>query len=92
MARRMVAPDKRVAETEIGGTTYRPNRGGIYEVSNRNHIEAMKAEGFFEASLNPIGKGDGAKGFTCVECGFGSWFRKCSRCGHENGTPARDGE
>jgi DNA-directed RNA polymerase subunit RPC12/RpoP len=52
----------------------------------------MKAEGFFEASLNPYDKGDAQRGFTCVECGFGSWFRKCSRCGHENGTPERDGE
>jgi len=23
-------------------------------------------------------------GYTCLECGFGTWFRKCSRCGYEN--------
>ena len=51
----------------------------------------MKAEGFFEASLmGPTT--DTNMGFTCVECGFGSWFRKCGRCGHQNETPERDGE
>jgi len=89
---KIVAPDRGVRQTEIGNKTYTVNRQGIYEVSNPSHIKAMKSEGFFEASLNPISKGDGERGFTCVECGFGSWFRKCSRCGHENGTPARDGE
>jgi hypothetical protein len=89
---RIVAPDKGVKETEIGNKTYRTNRQGVYEVNNSSHIKAMKAEGFFEASLNPFSKGDGERGFTCVECGFGSWFRKCSRCGYENGNPARDGE
>ena len=89
---RIVAPDRGVKQTEIGNSTYTVNRQGVYEVNNASHIKAMKAEGYFEASLNPFSKGDGERGFTCVECGFGSWFRKCSRCGHENGTPARDGE
>lgn len=92
MARRMVAPDRGVKETVIGGRTYNPNKQGIYEVSNARDARAMKAEGFFEAALNPYDSKDGQRGFTCVECGFGSWFRKCSRCGHENGTPERDGE
>ena len=89
---RWVAPDRGVRETVIGNTTYRPDRGGIYTVDNRQHAKAMKAEGYFEAALNPVDSKDGERGFTCVECGFGSWFRKCSRCGHENGTLERDGE
>lgn len=88
---KLVAPDKRVAETEVSGRTYRPHNG-IYNVNNNNDIKAMKNEGFFEAALNPYDKRDGERGFNCVQCGFGSWFRKCSRCGHENGTPERDGE
>jgi hypothetical protein len=89
---RWVAPDRGVRETVIGDFTYRPDKKGIYNVDNVGAERAMKAEGFFEASLNPINKGDAQRGFTCVECGFGSWFRKCSRCGHENGTLERDGE
>lgn len=89
---RMVAPDKGVRETEVNGRLYKPDRGGIYNVDSASAARAMRAEGFFEAALNPYSAKDSARGFTCVECGFGSWFRKCSRCGHENGTPERDGE
>jgi hypothetical protein len=88
---RWVAPDKGVRETVIGAYTYRPDKSGIYNVDSPSAERAMKAEGFFEASLMGPTTSAGM-GFTCVECGFGSWFRKCSRCGHENGTPERDGE
>lgn len=88
---RWVAPDKGVRETVVGAYTYRPDKKGIYNVDSPSAERAMKAEGFFEASLmGPTT--DTNMGFTCVECGFGSWFRKCSRCGHQNGTPERDGE
>jgi hypothetical protein len=89
---RLVASDKGVRETEVNGRLYKPDRGGIYNVDSTSAVRAMKAEGFFEATLTPYSQGDVTKGFICVECGFGSWFRKCSRCGHENGTPERDGE
>jgi hypothetical protein len=52
----------------------------------------MKAEGFFEASLNPISADDRKRGFSCVECGFEGWFRKCGRCGYESQETPRDGE
>jgi hypothetical protein len=88
---RWVAPDKGVRETVVGAYTYRPDKKGIYNVDSPSAERAMKAEGFFEASLmGPTT--DTNMGFTCVECGFGSWFRKCGRCGYENGTPERDGE
>lgn len=89
---RMVAPDKGVRETEVNGRLYKPDRGGIYNVDSPSAARAMKREGFFEAALNAVDSKDSQRGFNCVECGFGSWFRKCSRCGHENGTPERDGE
>ena len=81
---RYVAPDRGVKETVIGNSTYLPDKGGIYNVESAAHGRAMKAEGFFEAALNPYDSKDGERGYTCVECGFGSWFLKCSRCGHEN--------
>jgi len=81
---RWVAPDKGVRETVIGNKTYRPDRGGIYNVDSPSAERAMKAEGYFEAALNPHSAGDAQRGFTCVECGFGSWFALCSRCGHNN--------
>ena len=82
---RIVAPDKGVRETTIDGSAYKPSKGGVYSVESPSHIKAMKREGFFEASLNPISSGDSKRGFTCSSCGFGSWFKKCSRCGTESG-------
>jgi hypothetical protein len=93
---RLIAPDGGVRgvdiTTESGTRSYNPDRHGVITVENANHARQMKAEGFFEASLmGPTTRND-LLGFNCVECGFGSWFRVCSRCGHENGTPERDGE
>jgi hypothetical protein len=53
---RYVAPDRGVRETVIGEKTYRPDKSGIYNVESASHARAMKAEGFFEASLNPYDK------------------------------------
>lgn len=90
---KFVAPDKGVKETVVGGRSYYANgKTGLYEVNNPAHKKAMKAEGFFEASLMGATTNE-TLGYTCSECGFGSWFRKCSRCGHENtSNPPRDGE
>jgi len=84
MAKRMVAPDKGVKETTIGNRSYTPSKQGIYTVSNQD-AKAMKAEGFIEASLMGATTNSDNLGYTCVECGFGSWFKMCSRCGHDNG-------
>ena len=89
---RYVAPDRGVRETVIGGVRYNPDRGGLYNVENRSHAEAMKREGFFEASLNPVSSGDQQRGFLCSACGFSGWFRKCGRCGHETSLQPRDGD
>lgn len=89
---RYVAPDRGVRETVIGGRKYNPDKSGIYNVDNKNHGAAMKREGFIEASLNPYSEGDRQRGFTCVQCGFNGWFRKCGRCGHEATDTQRDGE
>jgi hypothetical protein len=89
---RIVAPDKGVKETVVGGKTYSVDKKGIYNVESPSAIRAMKAEGFFEASLNPYSSGDRARGFTCVECGFDGWFRKCGRCGHESNAIQTDGD
>ena len=77
--------------TPRGVRKYNQNKKGMVEVSNAKDAKALKSEGFFEASLMGVTDNAGL-GFVCVKCGFGSWFRKCSRCEHENGTPERDGE
>ena len=91
MAKRMVAPDRGVRETQIGNRLYKPSKQGIYTVSNSD-AKAMKAEGFIEASLMGATR-DHNLGYTCNECGFGSWFKKCGRCGHESSSETnKDGD
>lgn len=94
---RLIASDGGVrgvdVRTERGVRSYNPDKKGVINVDNPRHAAQMKAEGFFEASLMGAVTNRDNLGFTCSECGFGSWFRKCSRCGHENESPiARDGE
>ena len=92
---RLLAPNdgaKQVdIKTEKRTYAYRGESGGVYTVDNPNHAAQMKAEGFTEAALNPYDARDGQRGFTCTQCGFGSWFRKCSRCGNEAQDIAMDG-
>lgn len=93
---RLVAPDGGVKgvdiTTERGTRTYNPDKRGTYNVNDPKVAARMKAEGFFEASLMGPTVNSGSVGFECNECGFGSWFKVCGRCGHENTNPSRDGE
>jgi hypothetical protein len=78
--------------TPRGVVKYNRDKKGAINVENPKHIRQMKDEGLFEASLMGVTTNH-QSGFTCNECGFGSWFRKCGRCGHENNKPiARDGD
>ena len=94
---KLVAPTGKISQTEIntqrGKVRYTAGRDGLYKVDNPTHIKAMKSEGFIEESLMKPDSKDAQRGYTCIECGFGSWFRKCSRCGHENNSDIKtDGD
>ncbi|NBU93459.1 MAG: hypothetical protein EBS18_02705 [Actinobacteria bacterium] len=85
---RMVPPNRGMRginiETPRGTRQINTNSQGIMEVNNKKTVRKLKEEGFTEASLAPYEIGDANRGFNCVQCGFGSWFRKCSRCGNDN--------
>lgn len=88
---KLVGRDKHVQAVDFGGRSYYADRKGSYNVEDKQAIAALKREGFSEASL--LGVTDNQElGYTCIECGFGSWFAKCSRCGHENSRIPRDGD
>lgn len=82
---RLVAPADGLKEVDVSSGSrkyrYKTDRGGVYTVNSPNHIRQMKEQGFIEASLMGVTK---AIGFNCKECGFGSFFKKCSRCGTVN--------
>jgi hypothetical protein len=83
---RLVPSDRGAREVAVrtpgGSSLYRADSSGRYVVDNPRHAAQMKAEGFFEASLTPVSRGDRDRGFKCVQCGFEGWFRTCGRCGH----------
>jgi hypothetical protein len=82
--KRMIAPNDTVREIEIQGArtgaskTYRWSKDGTVHVESARHAKALKDAGFTEAGLTGIAT---QGGFTCLGCGFASWFRQCSRCG-----------
>ena len=84
---RLVPRDGFAKEVEIkrqsGSRVLRADKSGLYSAENPKDIKALKAEGFTEANLALHTQGDNDRGYTCLNCGFGSWFRKCSRCGSE---------
>lgn len=68
-------------KTERGTKTYHADRSGLIQVDNPKHAAQMKHEGLGVASTGGVAN---AEGFPCSECGFGSFFKKCGRCGHIN--------
>lgn len=83
MARRLLAPDGAVAQTDVklpGGYVrrYTPTGGGVYTVADSD-ARSLIENGFTEAS--PGGAFNRKSGRRCTSCGFGSFFVTCSRCG-----------
>lgn len=69
--------------TERGTKVYKAGRDGLIHVENPKHAAQMKAEGLGQAGI--AGVVAAGVGFPCQSCGFGSFFKKCSRCGEING-------
>jgi hypothetical protein len=74
--------------TSSGTKVIRTGKDGLFNVDNPKLERKLKEEGLGIASASGVIVGEG---FPCAECGFGSWFKKCSRCGHENERIERDG-
>ena len=68
--------------TSNGERVLRAGKDGMFNVSDPKLIKKLKAEGLGEASASGV---TSAKGFPCAKCGFGSFFKKCSKCGELNG-------
>ena len=74
---RVCAPDGAVRAVVANGVEYK-SRDGVYEMPPAA-ARKLLAEGGFQANAL---RGKATGGYDC-ECGFGSWFRVCSRCGRE---------
>ena len=68
--------------TKTGQRVLRAGKDGMFNVTDPKLIRKLKAEGLGEASLSGVTT---AEGYPCKACGFGSFFKKCSKCGEING-------
>lgn len=82
MVQRMVAPDGAIRQTEVrdpSGIRRRYESGSGFVTVSDHDARLLKQNGFTPASLTGVARG----GRRCTDCGFGSWFTTCSRCGGE---------
>jgi len=68
-------------EIEVGGRIYRRGRSGLFDMPEAAARYTIKNEGGQLPSLSGVTRG--AIGFRCLNCGFGSFLKTCSRCGGE---------
>jgi hypothetical protein len=68
-------------ETRRGKKILRAGKDGLFNIENPKLAKKLKEEGLGEAGLNGFST---SGGYPCSSCGFGSWFKKCSRCGELN--------
>lgn len=60
----------------------RRSNDGTFHLSDRQAAKGVKADaGFIVPDMGTATKK--TDGFRCVDCGFGTWFKTCSRCGGE---------
>ena len=76
-------------KTERGTKVYKAGRDGLINVENPKHARQMKEEGLGIASASGVIM---VEGYPSSACGFGSWFKKCSRSGHDNERIQKDGD
>lgn len=75
----MCAPDGAVREVDgVTGRRYR-SRDGAYEMHPLDAARLVAVGGF----MPNLGGATRAGGYRCGTCGFGSFFRRCGRCGSE---------
>jgi hypothetical protein len=77
---KVVAPAKAAVQVDgLSGRRYKA-RDGIYEMSERDGQALVKAGGFLPSLTGATSR---RAGYRCAACSFGSFFRRCSRCGDE---------
>lgn len=85
---KVVAPAKGCKQVDgLTGRRYTA-RDGVYDMHPRD-ARALIAEGGFAPSLT--GATARSLGRRCRDCGFGSFFRRCGRCGGICEKEGRDG-
>lgn len=69
--------------TSKGERVIKAGKDGMFDIKNPKLARKLKEEGLGEASAS--GSFAAVEGYPCKSCGFGSFFKQCSRCGEING-------
>jgi hypothetical protein len=69
--------------TSKGERVLKAGKDGMFEVNNPKLAKKLREEGLGEATASGSYRQD--VGYTCNKCGFGSFFKQCSKCGEING-------
>ena len=72
-------------ETKDGVKTLNAGRDGTFTVNDSKLAKQLKKEGLGIAGTAGVIANPSKAGFNCKSCGFGSFFKKCSKCGEING-------
>ncbi len=72
------AEDRRQVQADVNGVRYTAKDG--YFHMRPDHAKAHLVHGNLPApsAALPVGR---RGGYRCVQCGFGTYFKTCSRCG-----------
>ena len=73
---RLLSPDDKCAQVDVRGRRY---TGKVVDVNDPRAVRELKAVGYTQADAS--GGPARTNGYRCADCGFASYFRRCSRCG-----------
>ena len=70
--------------TSRGERVLKAGKDGLFNITDPKLIKKLKAEGLGVASASGVLENPSQVGYSCNKCGFGSFFKKCGKCGETN--------
>jgi hypothetical protein len=72
-------------DTRNGKKSKFVGKDGLLDIKDPKLVKKLKDEGLGVASTSGVIQRMSAVGYDCKKCGFGSFFKQCSKCGEING-------
>ena len=70
--------------TSRGERVLQAGKDGLFNITDPKLVKKLKSEGLGIASASGVLENPSQVGYTCKSCGFGSFFKKCGKCGELN--------
>jgi len=71
-------------ETSRGTRVLKAGKDGLFHINDPKLAKKLKQEGLGVAGTAGALAHASTVGYTCSKCGFGSFFKKCGKCGELN--------